>query len=1071
MSLLDRVVFTPNSLGTADFKIGSAVNGFQTPLAAGAIDGQVYSYAAQVVDPISNGITAWEVGKGTYVQSTNTLRRTTILFSSNSNTKVNFGTCPQIMITALADDFSNKLGSNADFYVSTTGSDSTGTGSALAPWRTLKFALNTIAAENDFNGNDVVLHLANGTYDGASITAWPSGSGNFTIQGNPIDHTLVTITDNYAGAFSCIDVFGFGEIINLQFDSLTISPSAGNDGLTVNAAFASVYVTRCLFLANASGSRNAFAAYNNNIIYTIGFDANVIDGGGIKDNYISGPWATFSFQVPFVLGAINGTINLLSIPSFSSEFVYVGEQSNLTFFALVVGSATGKQFLIKRLGFMQITSSVPGTIAGVTEVDGQLNDSVVWKITRADIPNYIIGTSSTITTIGFSSQGDLGTGAIYTSVGAGPTGPMAIQDAGGTWFQLVIRGHASVGWFGAEGNGTTDDSTAVLDTVQAVVTAGGGTINFPPGTFKMLSQFTFPAVNDTPQVPLKLQGEGAAWDSDLIDLNAVGSSTLDLRYNGTVAKLLATYHGLLEITGLAFTDNGTSSLPYVYSTHTTLYIHENSFKGNPSKTGLTADQDAIVLGGTTTTNTGNPATDPFSGYGTAIDHNFFQIIRRGIYLRKNANGVAITNNVWDINCGADATAGAIEFLDIDSIGNYMARNLIECINYIYPIQLNSSRRNTFVGNFFYDNSTSGPRQLIALYHGDTTSPPFDAGFNTIFGGWMELTIVSSFPTTNGVWKDENTSNQFMVIGTDAFGRFQGFQQFETYDTSTTIGSTNSLIQLTNMNQSDGTYTAIQHNGPGGLGAQVCFQNEDVTNTFASVNLLSRGSFGVTNAKFYNGDFTVDGSSIAKSGMIVDGNVGTQSTAANNTTTGALLEVKSNGSGVWIRNKGSSNGLGGSGFCSQIFTDSSIGNFEIYNQSGSFGLVLGTNNLARIFINSSGLIGLTGVLTPTQVLTMPSNGSLAWDNSGTADVGISRQGPAAIYIGNGNAADGSGQVTCAGYNVGTNSVVGARNTGWTAMSGASDKASTFDPSTVTLDQLGQRVSAIQAALTTHGLIGT
>jgi stage V sporulation protein SpoVS len=50
------------------------------------------------------------------------------------------------------------------------------------------------------------------------------------------------------------------------------------------------------------------------------------------------------------------------------------------------------------------------------------------------------------------------------------------------------------------------------------------------------------------------------------------------------------------------------------------------------------------------------------------------------------------------------------------------------------------------------------------------------------------------------------------------------------------------------------------------------------------------------------------------------------------------------------------------------------------------------------------------------------------------------------------------------------VVGVRNTGWTAMTGTSDKSTTYDTSTVTLAQLAGRVMAIQAALTTHGLLG-
>jgi hypothetical protein len=50
------------------------------------------------------------------------------------------------------------------------------------------------------------------------------------------------------------------------------------------------------------------------------------------------------------------------------------------------------------------------------------------------------------------------------------------------------------------------------------------------------------------------------------------------------------------------------------------------------------------------------------------------------------------------------------------------------------------------------------------------------------------------------------------------------------------------------------------------------------------------------------------------------------------------------------------------------------------------------------------------------------------------------------------------------------VVGARNTGWGAMTGTTNKATVYDTATVTTAQLAGRVMALQEALTTHGLIG-
>lgn len=51
------------------------------------------------------------------------------------------------------------------------------------------------------------------------------------------------------------------------------------------------------------------------------------------------------------------------------------------------------------------------------------------------------------------------------------------------------------------------------------------------------------------------------------------------------------------------------------------------------------------------------------------------------------------------------------------------------------------------------------------------------------------------------------------------------------------------------------------------------------------------------------------------------------------------------------------------------------------------------------------------------------------------------------------------------------LLGTRDTGWSAFTGATNKATVYGTGTVTLVQLAERVAALQAALTTHGLLGT
>lgn len=55
-------------------------------------------------------------------------------------------------------------------------------------------------------------------------------------------------------------------------------------------------------------------------------------------------------------------------------------------------------------------------------------------------------------------------------------------------------------------------------------------------------------------------------------------------------------------------------------------------------------------------------------------------------------------------------------------------------------------------------------------------------------------------------------------------------------------------------------------------------------------------------------------------------------------------------------------------------------------------------------------------------------------------------------------------------VGGLQVVTTRRTGFTLFTGTTNSASVLDPSTVTLQELAQRVAALQQALNSHGLIG-
>jgi len=82
--LADRVRETTTTTGTGSVTLAGAYTGFQTFLAGIGNSNSTYYTIANVVTG------EWEVGIGTYTASGNTLSRTTVLASSNSNALVNF---------------------------------------------------------------------------------------------------------------------------------------------------------------------------------------------------------------------------------------------------------------------------------------------------------------------------------------------------------------------------------------------------------------------------------------------------------------------------------------------------------------------------------------------------------------------------------------------------------------------------------------------------------------------------------------------------------------------------------------------------------------------------------------------------------------------------------------------------------------------------------------------------------------------------------------------------------------------------------------------------------------------
>lgn len=321
------------------------------------------------------------------------------------------------------------------------------------------------------------------------------------------------------------------------------------------------------------------------------------------------------------------------------------------------------------------------------------------------------------------------------ATGTGPAAAMTDHRHGLPFARTYdVRSYGTV-----DTTGATDSSTAILAAITAWE-ATGGDLYFPQGTIRVDSQIVL--TNDGATQPNQKSGRwlgtGATFSGSVTTPVTAGGTILDLRYTGGGVgnpKVDTRGLGLLDIAGITFTDLGASSNPFIKTTNTTLHIHHCAFIGNPGKSGAACDQDCIILGGTNAPGPDNHglAQAPFQGYGTVIESNYFNQIRRMVLGQTYCNGVVIANNVlWNL-CGSTlANDAPIVFSPeaTDSLaGNYVYGNLLELpAAYVYGVKAAHLNKSFFGPNNFFDVGAN----ITGYYFFDTT-----ATYNLVFDGMRD----------------------------------------------------------------------------------------------------------------------------------------------------------------------------------------------------------------------------------------------------------------------------------------------------------------------------------------------
>ena len=225
--IADRVRETTTTTGTGTINLAGAVTNFET-FTANLSNGDTTYYA--IVDNTNN---AFEVGLGTFATgSPNTLARTTIIASSNSNSAVTLGSgTKDVFITIPASKLVVEDGSNNVAIGGTvTATAFSGSGASLTGVDVVNDTSPQLGGNLDMNGNDIV------TTSNADLELAPNGTGKVVVKGN---------TNQGAIQFNC-EANSHGQIViaaphsESASNTLTLPSSGGNARLVSTSSTATL---------------------------------------------------------------------------------------------------------------------------------------------------------------------------------------------------------------------------------------------------------------------------------------------------------------------------------------------------------------------------------------------------------------------------------------------------------------------------------------------------------------------------------------------------------------------------------------------------------------------------------------------------------------------------------------------------------------------------------------------------------------------------------------------------------------------------------------------------------------
>lgn len=256
------------------------------------------------------------------------------------------------------------LDADQNFYVSTTGSDITGTGASSNPWATPQAAYNNIV-EYELNGHNADIFISSGTYPGVNMTI-SNISGTISFVGNGTNN--VTIQPYLAAPFWGSFNVGAQQDVALQvfIQDLTMAGTGIEAGVVIGGGAAMITFVGGVAFNNLS---NSVYAFRDSSVYHSASSFSLTGNSSTAITVTDG--ASFEMY---------DNITVVGNPAYSNCFVSVDNESlfHVPGTAVVNGVATGKRFIVADGGVIRThtnnLSYFPGNVAGDLLPGGQYDN-------------------------------------------------------------------------------------------------------------------------------------------------------------------------------------------------------------------------------------------------------------------------------------------------------------------------------------------------------------------------------------------------------------------------------------------------------------------------------------------------------------------------------------------------------------------------------------------------------------------------------------------------------------------------------------------------------------------------